>query len=172
VRAFLWTSLDPQSGSLLINMENDDYGEIRHDSGRCTCALGAMGMRTKLLSVRGISKVVAGGVTVKGEVFERLAEETLPRRFGGGPGDYQFVEEEQNSESVMSLRVDPRLGPIDESAVLAAVRATLRGSEIGLLADEVWSPSGALKIVRAPAVQARSGKTLPFETLKRQAPVR
>lgn len=108
---------------------------------------------------------MAAGVTVKGEVFEHLAEVSLPNRIGGGPGDYQFVEDEREGEAAFVLRIDPRVRNVDEAAALSVVREELRRTETGLLADSIWSSSGSLKIERASPKQAPSGKVLPFEPL-------
>ena len=164
VDAFLYTGLSAVMGVVLINLESDDFGELRHDETPCSCEFGKLGFRTRIANVRGMSKVVAGGVTVPGELLERIVESTLPKRFGGGPGDYQFSES-GGSQTKLVLRVDPRLGGIDESEVLECVRAELRSTEYGLLADRVWLGADALEVAREPAAPARSGKVLPFETL-------
>ena len=94
VDALLWTNPSATAGQVWINMENDDYARLTVDDEPCECLMGQMGMRQRLSGVRGISKVVAGGINVPGEVFERLVDEVLPARFGGGPVDYQFSEQE------------------------------------------------------------------------------
>jgi hypothetical protein len=117
--------------------------------------------------VRGLSKVVAGGVTVAGEVLERLVDDVLPTKLGGSPLDYQFVELDMEDRGVLALRVDPRLGAIDEAAVLHVVVEELERNEMGRLASAVWVPGLSIRVIREPAMAARSGKTLPFEPLAR-----
>jgi hypothetical protein len=166
VRALLWTNLALEGRSVLINVENDDYGELNVDEDPCGCLLGSMGWRRRVSKVRGLSKVVAGGVTILGEELERLAEEVLPQRFGGGPTDYQFVEEELAGGTRVTIRINPRIGAVDESAVHTAVREALRSSEPGVLADQVWGAADSLRIVRSDPLHTSAGKVLPFETLK------
>jgi hypothetical protein len=167
VDAFLWTSVSLDTPSVLINVESDDYGELSRDAEPCDCELGRLGFRRRVSGVRGMSKVVAGGMHVPGEVFARLAETVLPRLFGGTPGHYQFVEEGAEGEARLSLRVSPRLGNVDEGDVAGAVRAELRTTDATLLADELWSSSDAFRVVRAEPLLAPSGKILPLETLRR-----
>jgi hypothetical protein len=166
VGAFLCTTLQARSSNVLINVEIDDYGEIRRNAPPCACGLGRLGFRTRLFGVRGISKVVSGGVTIRGEVLEYMADVLLPERFAGASGDFQFVEEEERGRTLLTVRVDPRLKEVDDGEVLGAVRQTLRGHELGLLADEVLAPSGSLRVVRKAPVPAPSGKILPFERLR------
>jgi hypothetical protein len=170
VDAFLWTTLQPEARSFFINVENDDYGIVSVDEPPCGCELGRAGMRTTLSNVRGMSKVAAGGVSVSGDVLASLAEDVLPQALGGWPADYQFSEEEHNGQSRLVLRIDPSVPGVDETTALAVVRDRIRQSEFGMLADEVWSPTGALRIERAAPQATRSGKILSFEGLAPPAP--
>ena len=47
VQAFLWTSLSPEAPRVLVNVENDDYGVVRHGV-RCDCVYGRLGLRTRV----------------------------------------------------------------------------------------------------------------------------
>jgi hypothetical protein len=165
VDAFLWTSLDDDSPSVLVNVENDDYGDLRRDTEACVCELGALGVRTRLSRVRGMSKVSAQGMSVSGDLLERLVNIVLPARFGGVPGDFQFVEDGLPDQARLSLRIDPHLGELDGHAVRETVRGELRRTAAGLLADELWSSAGAFRVVRAQPHATVSGKVLPLETL-------
>lgn len=166
VDALLWTSLRESSRNVLINVENDDYATVLRDDVPCSCAFGQAGVRVRIENPRGVSKVVAAGVTIRGEVFERLVETTLPERFGGGPGDYQFVEEEVEGQTRLSLRVNPRLVDVSLEDAVQAVREVLRRDEFGRLADDVWDGIDTLRAERATALRTRSGKTLPLEVLR------
>jgi hypothetical protein len=163
VDAFLWTSLDPRTRAVFLNVENDDYGELAVDATPCKCLLGELGMRTRVAHMRGVSKVVAGGITVRGEVFERLADVELPQRFGGGPGDWQFAEREVGGRTQVTLRIAPRVGTVDVDAVRTAIRRVMRAEEVGLLADEVWREE--LHIEVADPEAAPSGKVLAYQAL-------
>jgi hypothetical protein len=165
VDAFLWTSLAPTSGQVLLNMENDDYGTLLGPAEICGGPFDALGLRRKISGVRGISKVVAGGVTVDGELLVQLVDAVLPARFGGAPSDYQFAEAGADGVARLELRVSARLPGVVEEEVVEVVEAALRGDELGLLAASVWSPSQSVRVVREQPRVARSGKTLAFEPL-------
>lgn len=169
VTAFCWTSLAEQAPRVLVNVENDDYGTIRRDVA-CSCPLGALGLSTRLAGIRGISKVVTAGISLEGETFDELAEVVLPRRLGGGPGDYQFVEQDSPSGAVVALRIHPRTGAVDEDAAMAGIREALATTDNGVLAGSLWGRGGGLRILReAPAVTG-AGKTLSFERIGAPAP--
>ena len=92
----------------------------------------------------------------------RILEEDLPRRFGGGPTDYQLVEEEgERGKPIMRLLVHPRLGALDEAAVRRAFLETAgRGSSLKIMMGQVWKETDILRIERRPPLAARSGKIL------------
>jgi hypothetical protein len=164
VDAVLCTTLARTAGQVMLNTENDDYAEI-WEADTCDCAFGAIGMRRKIRSIRGISKVVAGGVSVDGELLQHVIDSVLPREVGGGPTDYQFAEGGGEGVGELVLRVAPRVGAIDEREVLAVLQRALSRDELGTLATAVWSPAGSVRVVREIPRAARSGKVLPFEPL-------
>jgi hypothetical protein len=168
VPALCVTSLALEAPRVLVNVENDDYGDLRHGVA-CDCPLGGLGLLTRLRDIRGLSKVVAAGVSLDGDTFDRLAEVVLPQQVGGGPGDYQFVEEGADTATRIVLRVHPRVGEIDEGAVLALVRAAVTTDEYGVLADSVWGP-GSIRVHRGAPAVTRAGKTLTYERLTSGAP--
>ena len=170
VTSFCWTSLAPDAPRVLVNVENDDYGTISVDTEPCFCLVGQLGMRIRLAGIRGSSKVVTGGTTIPGELLEKLAEEMLPKQLGGGPGDYQFAEAEEDSGvTALTLRVDPRLGAIDEAAAVRLVNEALGCSDNGLLARRLWGDR--VRVQRTVPVRTPVAKLLPFEPLStRQVP--
>lgn len=165
VDALLWTSLAFDARSVWINVENDDYGSLDDNSTPCACLLGSLGMRTRLRDVRGMSKAVTGGVTLPGPVVEVLTDVVLPARFGGGSADWQLAEQEDAHGAYLEVRADPRLGPLDQTSVAAAIIAEIRATEAGVLAASVWARPGFIRLSRRPPVAAPSGKTLAFELL-------
>jgi hypothetical protein len=163
VDALLLTSLAAEAPRVLVNVENDDYGVVRPDVD-CSCGLAALGLRTRISNIRGISKVVAAGISLDGEVFDRLVERELPDRVGGGAGDYQFVEREGSSGTTMSLRVHPDVD-LNEEHLRDAVDAVLRTTDNGVLAAAVWERNGGLSIERSAPLVTKAGKTLSFERI-------
>ena len=167
VDAFLWTSLALEAPRVLVNVENDDYGTVRDDL-ECGCALGGLGLRTRVADVRGLSKVVSAGISLDGELFDELAEVVLPSRVGGQAGDYQFVEQETPSGTVVVLHVHPRVGEIDEDVVRHALQGALAVSDNGALAASVWSSGRGLPILREAPLTTAAGKTLSFDRIRAQ----
>ena len=161
VSAFLWTSLDDESPGVFLNVENDDYGRITVDRHACDCELGVAGVRRRVASIRGMTKITAEGMTVPAEVLERLVDSVLPSTFGGGPADYQFVQEGTSGESRLLLRIDPRVGAIDDAEVQALMERELRATPASLLASELWSQTQTFRPVRIPPEPTASGKVLP-----------
>jgi hypothetical protein len=164
VDALCWTSLAIEAPRVLVNVENDDFGRLDHDVA-CGCALGSIGLRTRLADIRGMSKVVAAGISIDGATFDRLCEELLPARLGGGPGDYQFVEDDAHGATTIQLRIHPRVGDVDEPAALAVVRGAVEADELGVLASSVWGEHGHVRVVRTEPVVTRAGKQLAYERL-------
>ena len=166
VDALLWTSLAFEAPRVLLNVENDDYGRIRRDVD-CSCPLAELGLRTLVADIRGMSKVVSAGISLDGELFDHLAEVVLPRRVGGRPGDYQFVEQEGPSGStVVVLRIHPRVGAVDEGQVREVLQSALAVSDNGALAAAVWSAEGGVPVERAEPLVTAAGKILSFDRLR------
>lgn len=169
VDAYCWTSLSAEAPRVLVNVENDDYGELQLDDEPCGCLMGRVGVRTRLAHVRGLSKVVAAGISLSGAVFDELTDTLLPAKVGGGPGDYQFVEGEVDGATTVTLRIHPRVGAVDERATLEVVTGALAQNDNGVLATEVWRPSGTLRVAREAPAQTAAGKTLSYERIRSQA---
>jgi hypothetical protein len=92
----------------------------------------------------------------------RVLEEVLPARFGGGPTDYQLVEEEDDDgRSRLRLLVHPGVGPVTPAAVIDVFLAAL-GAGPG--AQQVmalqWRAAGFVGVERAVPVALPSGKVL------------
>lgn len=168
VDAFCWTSLAVEAPRVLLNVENDDFGRLTHDVD-CGCPLGALGLRTRLADIRGMSKVVTGGISIDGATFDHLCEDVLPTRLGGGPGDYQFVEDDSAGGTVIELRIRLDVGEVDEAVALHIVREAIEQDEFGVLASTVWGDDGHVRIVRRDPLVTRAGKQLAYERLSTAA---
>ena len=91
-RALLVSTLRPTSPYVLINVSLGDQAELTRRS--CGCSLERLGWFSHLHSIRSYEKLTAGGMTFFDSDVIRVLEEKLPARFGGGPIDYQLVEDE------------------------------------------------------------------------------
>jgi hypothetical protein len=160
--ALAWTSLAEDSPTVMLNLENDDTAELNRSRSGCDCELGRIGMSTQVSYVRGLSKIAVAGMTIGADTLLRLAESVLPARFGGAPGAYQFVCEESAERSCLELRINSTVGAVDEAAVYEAIASELRRTDAGVLADAMWSASGAVRVVRAEALRTPTGKLFPM----------
>jgi hypothetical protein len=102
----------------------------------------------------------------------RLIEDVLPARFGGGPTDYQFAEEEdKNGLPTVQILASPRLGPIDEHAVTSCVIEFLNalpGAHYPY--GERWRDGRTLRLVRREPYTTSASKIMALHTTKRAVP--
>jgi len=101
------------------------------------------GYRTHLHSIRSYEKLTSEGMNFVGSDLLAVIETVLPSRFGGGPPDYQLVEEEVDGLPKVSVYVSPRLGDIDEAAVVETVPTTWSAAdeEFFRIAGELFAPA-------------------------------
>jgi hypothetical protein len=129
-----------------------------------------------LRQIRSFSKLTAEGVTLVGSEMEHILESVLPARFGGTPLDYQLMEEEDGGGFTrVVLIVSPRVGVVDERAMIDAVLTALRGASLGTaVGGGLLSAAGALRVRRAEPIVTARGKLLPLHLGQRtpQAPSR
>ena len=133
----------------------------------CGCALQRLGWTTHLHTIRSHEKLTSGGMTFLDVDVLRVLEDVLPARFGGGPGDYQLVEEETlDGRPQLWLLVRPSVGSADIEALtetfLAAVGA---GSPAEQVMSLVWRNARFLGVKRRPPVVLPSGKIRPIHLL-------
>jgi hypothetical protein len=163
VEALNLTSIVPSSSKVMVNYQIDDYGIVRERN--CGCPLHAAGYTRLLHSIRSYSKMLGEGVTLFGADLARIVEDVLPGRFGGSALDYQMAEaEDVNGLTRLHVRVHPRLGAVDEPAVVETVLRALReSSPRGDSGGGVWQQAGTLRVVRTAPVATGRGKLLPLD---------
>ena len=157
-RALLQSSLRETVPYLLLNVSLGDSAIMERRV--CGCPLGQDGWTTHLREVRSFEKLTTGGMTFLDVDLVRALEEDLPRRFGGGPTDYQLVEgESEIGRPVLRLLVHPRLGDLDPPLV---VTAFLDAIGVGSGAERVmglaWRDAGTVRVERRPPVRTSAGK--------------
>lgn len=86
------TSLSSATSKFLLNVETGD--EASSARRQCGCLFGSLGFEQHLWDIRSYEKLTCEGMTFTAADLLRLLEETLPRRFGGSPSDYQLVEQD------------------------------------------------------------------------------
>jgi hypothetical protein len=165
--ALLFTTLHPLAPQLLLNVQNGDSAALEERD--CGCALEKAGLTLHLYNIRSYEKFTSEGMNYFYAGLLELIEKILPAEFGGGPGDYQLVEEEdENGQTRLTLRVHPEVGEIDQQKLLLRLRAELgRGSWSHEFQTRIWEGAGTLRVKREAPFASSRGKILPLEIRKR-----
>ncbi len=158
--ALLLTSIRPTAPFIFLNVSMGDRAIVT--GRRCGCPAEALGWKTHLRDVRSFEKLTAGGVTFADKDVIRILEEVLPGRFGGGPADYQLVEEEARDGRPQLLILARPSVPDFDPGELAEVflRALGSDSETRRVMALQIKEAGLLRIERRPPVASSSGKIL------------
>jgi hypothetical protein len=101
----------------------------------------------------------------------RVLEETLPARFGGGPTDYQLVEDEdERGRPLLTLLVNPSVGSIEEAALREAFLAALgSGSGAQRVMALQWRDLGLPRLERRAPLPTERGKILHLHLARRSS---
>jgi hypothetical protein len=158
--ALLITSLRQTTPLVLLNVSLGDQGTIV--DRRCGCPMEALGWTSHVHTVRSFEKLTAGGMTFLDRDVMAVLDQALPIRFGGGPTDYQLVEQEDaGGDSVLRLLVHPRLGPLDDATVREAfLEAIGAGTGAERVMSIAWRDARLLRVERRPPIPTASGKIL------------
>lgn len=165
----VYTTLVSSTPKLMLNVESDDFGQLQRRS--CGCLLGQLGLDLHLHTIRSHEKLTSEGMNFLGHDLIRLVEEVLPARFGGGPTDYQFVEDEDaHGLPDVQLVVSPRLGRVSERAVVDSVVHFLNdlpggGGRYG----ERWREGQTLRVIRTEPHATSASKIMVLHTTKPKA---
>ncbi|HET6468261.1 MAG TPA: hypothetical protein VFG43_07780 [Geminicoccaceae bacterium] len=165
ILANVYTTLSPAVPKLMLNVESDDYGvvERRH----CGCPLDGAGLDVHMHTIRSWEKLTSEGMTLGGADLIRLVEELLPGRFGGAPGDWQLVEEEERGLPRIRIVASPRLGPLDAGEVVGTALAALdapSGGAYGM--GERWGAAGTLSLERREPYATGASKILALHVVR------
>ncbi len=163
VDAFLFTSLLPWAGHILINAEMDDAGVI--EPARCDCLFSRLGFTEQVRDIRSFGKLTGQGITLVGTDMVRILEEVLPARLGGAPGDYQLVEHEGAAQTQVTLRVSPRVGISCPEKAKECLLNEIRELYGGTLAARTWNHAQGVDVVIAEPLSTMTGKVLPLHLL-------
>ncbi len=162
-RPIFLTSLRPACPKILLNTAIGDSAVV--ERRRCGCLFDEMGYVQHVHTIRSSQKLTAEGVTILAGDLYPLLEKVLPRRFGGGAGDYQLVEEQNGAGLTRyGLLVGPRVGPVDEESLIRDFF-----EELGNLQDQyrvmarIWAQANVVQVRRESPVATARGKVLPFQ---------
>lgn len=162
IHPLLLTTLDSSTPKLQLNVANGDYATLL--ARDCGCALEKAGFSLHLYHLRSFEKFTSEGMNYfYGDLFD-LFEKTLPFEFGGGPGDYQLVEEEdRDGQTRLTLFVHPDVKNLDEGSVLNRLRGALaNGSRGNRFMTGVWKNAGTFRLRREKPFTSARGKILPL----------
>lgn len=161
IGALYLTTLLPTLPKIMLNVETGDYGVVEERD--CGCPWAKLGLTTCIHTIRSYEKLTTEGMHFTGADLLRLVEVVLPQRFGGGPSDYQLVEEEANGMARVTLVVSPRVGAVDEAAVVETTLRTLGGRDVGTgMMAEIWEQAGTLRVERREPYATSSAKIQPL----------
>ena len=169
-RALLITSLRSTAALVLLNVSMGDQAEMSQRS--CGCPLADLGWTSHLSGIRSYEKPTAGGMTFLDTDIIRVLEDVLPARFGGGPADYQLVEEEVAGGRPQGAlaRPIPRSDPLDPDQVADAFLTAIGG---GTGAERVmeleWRQARIVEVERQLPRLAPSGKIAHLHVERREA---
>jgi hypothetical protein len=158
--ALLFSSLRSRAPFLLLNVSLGDRAILGQRT--CGCPLERLGWTTHVRVIRSYEKLTAGGVRLFDTDLIEILERVLPARFGGGPTDYQLIEDEEvDGHPRLQLVVAPSVGPLDASAVVDAfLTAISAGFGAERVAGLVWRDSAFLRVVRRRPEASPGGKIL------------
>ena len=161
-RALMYSSLRAAAPFVLVNLAIGDDAHV--EPAACGCPIAAMGWSTTLREVRSYAKLTAGGMNILDADMVEALEEALPGRFGGGPTDYQLVEDEDaEGHPRLRLLVHPRLGPLDARVVAETLLAAIgSGHGIERVTELVWRDAGVVHVERRAPVATQTGKIRHF----------
>jgi hypothetical protein len=158
----LLTNLLAGAPKVLINVETGDSAVLGERA--CGCPFDDLGLRLHAHTIRSAQKLTSEGMNVVGDALLELVEDVLPARFGGRPTDYQLVEVEVHGLTKVRLRVSPRLGRVDEHALVGAVLDAVRaGGRPEQLMASMWQDAGTLEVVREEPRATAASKILPLD---------
>lgn len=161
--ALLVTTLRRSARLILINACLGDQATL--DRRACGCPMQAYGWRTHLHGIHSFEKLTGMGVTFADAEVTPVLDQILPARFGGRPTDFQLIEEESSDGGArLRLVVDPRLGPLDDHALIDAfLEALAQASPTRRMMTLAWRDAGVVRIERRAPMATPSGKIMHFQ---------
>jgi hypothetical protein len=171
-RTLLVTALRPTARMVLLNASLGDEATLGPRA--CGCPLERLGWTVHLHSIRSPEKLTAAGMTFRDVDVERVLERVLPGRFGGGPTDYQLVEDvAPDGSSRLRLLVAPAVGPLDVRQVaLTFLGALGHGSGVERVMSQLWREAGVVNVERRVPMVTPAGKILHLHQERQPTPSR
>lgn len=157
-QSLLFSTLRLSSPLILLNVSLGDQATLRNRT--CGCPLGDLGLDTHLQHVRSFEKLTSGGMALLDTEIIHVIEDELPKIFGGGPTDYQLLEDERNDgKPQLRLVIHPRVGSLDEDKVKETfLQKVASGSGAEKMTSLVWRDTGMLTVERGTPKTTSTGK--------------
>ena len=162
IHPLLCSTIRPESPRLLLNVENGDYGILKERA--CGCPLGTVGLNLHLSHIRSYEKFTSEGMNYfYGDLFNFM-EQVLPSEFGGAPGDYQLVEEEDRfGLTRLTLLVHPEVGTVNEAKLVTQLQQSLaQACKDTRFMPRLWEEAGTFRVKRQIPYASPRGKILPL----------
>ena len=168
--ALLVSTLRPTAPFVLLNASLGDRATVSRRA--CGCPMEGFGWTTHLHAIRSYEKLTVGGMNFADSEVIAILEETLPRRFGGAPTDYQLVEDQTAAgRPRLRLLVHPRVGPVDAARVADVFLAALgHGSGVERVIELQWRDLGLLEVERRVPRTTATGKILHLHAEREAVP--
>lgn len=164
VESLMLTTLLPFAPTVVVNVEMDDSGVLA--PAKCDCTLTRIGLTQTVTDIFSYGKLTGQGMTLMGSDLLQILERKLPDRFGGGPTDYQLVEQEGAHQTEVELRVHPSIATRSIEEVKSYFLSELRQVYGGSLSSRNWSQTNGVKVVFAePYTAGTRGKVHPLHLL-------
>jgi len=159
VNTYLFTSLSPNTGKVLLNTEIGDFGRLNIKP--CRCLLGDLGMDVHISEVRSYDKLTGEGMTLLGSELNDIVGEMIEKA-GGGPDDYQFWEaQDSRGLNKLIIAISPEIRNLDEKDFIDSILKKLKSKDIGSnIASQIWRQADTLQVVRAHPKLTKGHKML------------
>ena len=117
-------------------------------------------MDTHIQNVRSYEKLTSGGMAFLDAEFIHILEEELPKAFGGGPTDYQLLEDENaDGKPCLRLVVHPRIGILDKEQVKQTFLNMIgSGASADKLTALLWRDANMVSVERSTPRPTSTGK--------------
>ena len=163
--ALFATTLRWNAPKVMLNVELGDFAVMERRA--CGCIWDELGFTNHLHTIRSYEKLTSEGMQFVGTDLITLLEEVLPARFGGSPTDYQFVEEERDGLTTVSLVISPTIGPLREEDVQATVLKVLGSRDAAhRMMTALWRDAGTLRVERREPHATNAGKVLAMHVMQ------
>ncbi|GAF67542.1 unnamed protein product, partial [marine sediment metagenome] len=156
--ALLFSCLRLSSPLILLNVSIGDQALLKNRS--CGCPLGSLGLDTHIQKVRSFEKLTSGGMAFLDTEIIHVIEDELPKMFGGGPTDYQLLEDERDDgKPQLRLVIHPRVGFVDVDKVKETfLQKIASGSGAEKLTSLMWRDTDMITVERGTPKTTSTGK--------------